>query len=86
VTMYGNEISDHLFYQLVKEGSIFSNTLINQNFSIVSVTDDKITCRILSKLKRGHSKTPVEFTLSKTLFKQYMSLTGQSIPTFVKVR
>jgi ERCC4-type nuclease len=82
-----NIVSDDFFNQFVKVGSLFLNTQINQNFSIVSIDDEKVTCRILAKLKRGQSKKPVEFTLTRTLFKDYMSLKNKdTIPTFVKVR
>jgi len=85
--MMNNIVSDDFFNQFVKVGSLFLNTQINQNFSIVSIDDEKVTCRILAKLKRGQSKKPVEFTLTRTLFKDYMSLKNKdTIPTFVKVR
>lgn len=85
--MMNNIVSDEFFNQFVKVGSLFLNTQINQNFSIVSIDEEKVICRILAKLKRGQSKKPVEFTLTKTLFKDYMSLKNKdTIPTFVKVR
>ena len=80
-------MSDKFFKSFAKVGSIFLNTQINQKFSVISISDDKVTCRILSKLKRGQIKTPVEFTLNKRLFEDYTSIKGNAIvPTFLKVR
>jgi len=85
--MIGEEISDQLFYQIVRVGGLWINTQIDQKFSIVSIDNDRIVCKILSKLKRGAFKTPVEFALTKEMFKNYMSLKKDGFPPiFVRYR
>jgi hypothetical protein len=80
-------ISDAMFNSLVKQGSLWVNTLIDQRFVIVSNDNNRVVCKSMSKLKRGHSKTPVEFALPKTLFIDYMMVKHNGKPpTFLKVR
>jgi hypothetical protein len=81
------KMNDNVFKALVKVGSLWVNTLIDNKFVIVSNDNDRIVCRTASKLKRGHTKTPVEFALPKTLFIDYMIIKKDGVaPTFLKVR
>lgn len=80
-------IDDNVFKALVKVGSLWVNTLIDNKFVIVSNDNERIVCKSVVKLKRGHTKTLVEFALPKSLFIDYMTIKKDGVPpTFLKVR
>jgi hypothetical protein len=81
------KMEDNFFKAFVKVGSLWVNTLIDNKFVIVSNDNERIVCKSVVKLKRGHSKTPVEFALPKSLFIDYMTIKKDGVaPTFLKVR
>lgn len=80
-------IDEKLFNAIVKPNGLWINTLIDQKFVITSIDENNVYCRAVVKLKRGYSKSPVDFQLPKTLFWDYseIKVEGQT-PTFVRIR